>query len=125
MISLVATLFTPKPDGRTTPGIVVFPPRSHMSVMILALLLAIQDPGPAILDLDLRPPRGEELRAAERRDAKRLPIIIQLCREVIRSSDPDGHVRRFADANGLSSYARLALALDCRLYAQGRRDAAR
>lgn len=93
--------------------------------MILALLLATQDPGPAILDLDLRPPRGEELRAAERRNAKRLPIIVQLCREAVRSGDPDGHVRRFADANGLSSHARLALAVNCRLYAQGRRDVAR
>ena len=93
--------------------------------MILALLLAIQVPGPAILDLDLRPPRSDELRAAERRDAKRLPMIVKLCREAVRSGDPDGHVRRFADANGLSSYGRLALAMNCRLYAQGARDGAR
>ena len=93
--------------------------------MISALLFAIQVPGPVILDLDLRPPSGDELRAAEQRDAKRLPIIVRLCREAIRSGDPNGYVRRFADANGLSSYGRLALAMNCRLYAQGVRDVTR
>jgi hypothetical protein len=96
-----------------------------MHPMILALVLAIQDSGPAILDLDLGPPRSDELRAAERRDTNRLPIIVKLCREAVRSDDPDRHVRRFADANGLSSYGRLTLVMNCRLYAQGTRDVPR
>lgn len=94
-------------------------------MMILALLLAAQTHGPPLLDLDLRPPRGEELRAAEARDRRRLPLIVALCREAARRGDPDAHVRRFADRNGLSTYGRLALALNCRLYRQGVEDGGR
>lgn len=93
--------------------------------MVLALLFAVQASGPPLIDLDLRPPTSEEVSAAEARNRKRLPVIVQLCRDASRSGDPERHVKRFADRNGLSSYGRLTLALQCRLYRQGLSDGAR
>lgn len=91
---------------------------------MLLWLLSAQTYGPPLIDLDLRPPLSEEVRAAEQRDRKRLPVIVRVCREAARSGDPENHVKRFADRNGLSSYGRLTLAMHCRLYRQGVRDAA-
>lgn len=91
----------------------------------MILFLLTQDLGPSPLDLDLRPPRGEEVRAAERRAAKQVPVIVRVCREAVRSGDPDEYVRDFADRHGLSSYGRVTLATDCRIYRRGVRDGAR
>lgn len=92
--------------------------------MLLALLLAAQASGPPLIDLDLRPPTSDEVSAAEARDRKRLPVILRVCRDAMRSGDPESHVKRFADRNGLSSYGRVTLAMQCRLYRQGVTDGA-
>lgn len=89
---------------------------------LLALVLALQATSPPLIDLDLRPPLSEEVSAAEARDRRRLPVILKVCREAVRSGDLETHVKRFADRNGLSSYGRLALAQYCRVYRQGVRD---
>lgn len=90
--------------------------------MLLAYLAFAQllDPGP--LDLDLRPPRSEEVQAAERVSRKRVPAIVRVCREAIRSGDSERYVRAFADRSGLSSYGRVTLVMNCRIYEQGMAD---
>ena len=88
------------------------------------LLLTVQLPGPTPLDLDPRPPVGAELRAAERRERRRFPLVLKVCRDAVRDDDLEAAVARFADENGLSTFARLALVSDCRLYRQGLRDGA-
>lgn len=93
--------------------------------MLTAILFAVQTGGLPLLDLDLRPPRVEEVQAAERRAAKQVPVIVQVCRAAVRSGDLDSYVKRFADRNGLSSYGRVALSTDCRVYHQGIKDGAR
>lgn len=89
---------------------------------MIALFLALQSPD--VLLPELRPPLGEEVQAAERRSRRQMPIIVRTCRAAIRSADPDAYLRTFADANGLSSYGRVTLALHCRIYQQGVRDGA-
>jgi len=90
--------------------------------MLLAYLALAQILDPVPLDLDLRPPRSEEVQAAERLSHKRVPAIVRVCREAVRSSDLERYVRAFADRSGLSSYGRVTLAMNCRIYEQGRVD---
>lgn len=93
--------------------------------MLAVLLLTVQTSAPPILDLDIRPPASEEVQAAERRARRQVPRIVELCRAAIRSGDPDAHIRTFADRNGLSSYGRVTLAMNCLVYRQGTIDGAR
>lgn len=90
--------------------------------MLLAYLALAQVFDPVPLDLDLRPPGSEEVQAAERLSRKRVPSIVRVCREAIRSGDLDHYVRSFADRSGLSSYGRVTLAMNCRIYEQGKAD---
>jgi hypothetical protein len=92
--------------------------------MYVALLLAIQVLNPEPLDLDLRPPRSEEVGAAELRAERQVPRIVQLCREAIRSGDVKYFTKTFADQHGLSSYGRVNLSTYCAIYRQGLRDRA-
>lgn len=93
--------------------------------MILVFLLAAQAFDPQPLDLDLRPPHGAEVKAAERRSRKQVPTIVRLCRDALRSGDLDEYVKHFADRNGLSSYGRVTLAMNCLIYRQGTKDGTR
>jgi hypothetical protein len=85
----------------------------------LVLSLSLFTP---LLDSGLRAPDSAEVRSAERRNQARLPIIVRVCREAVKSRDMVAHIKRFADANGLSSYGRSTLTLHCRIYKQGAQD---
>jgi hypothetical protein len=93
--------------------------------MIYALILVAQVPEPDSLDLGLRPPRSDEVQAAERRSRRQLPIIVEVCRAAVRSGNLDRYVKAFADRNGLSSYGRVTLVMNCRIYEQGAKDGTR
>ncbi|TVV69952.1 hypothetical protein [Sphingomonas solaris] len=86
--------------------------------MMIALLLALQ----ALDPLQPAVPSSEGLKAAEQQNQRRLPIIVKICRDALRSPDRGAHVRRYADEHGLSTYGRIALQMDCSIYWQGRRD---
>lgn len=96
--------------------------RRVATVILPILLLAAQIEARPPEDRDLRVSNSEELRAAEQRDRKRLATILRICRDAVRKDDMVEEIRRFADSNGLSTYARLVLTMDCRLYQQGLRD---
>lgn len=91
----------------------------------VSMLIAIQALDPLILDLGIRPPRSEEVRAAEARARKQVPVIARLCRTALQSGDQDKYIRSFADRNGLSSYSRVRLATDCLIYQQAVIDSSR
>jgi hypothetical protein len=90
--------------------------------MLLGYLVLAQILDPVPLDLDLRPPRSEEVQAAERLSRKRVPAIVRVCRKAIHSGDVERYVRAFADRSGLSSYGRVTLEMNCRIYEQGMVD---
>lgn len=87
--------------------------------MFLLLILALQTPERLSADIDPRPPAGEEVEAAERRAARQVPVIVKVCRNAAQTSDPDRFIKAFADRNGLSSYGRVSLSTQCRIYRQG------
>lgn len=88
----------------------------------VSILIVIQALDPSFGSLSIRPPSSEEVRAAETRGRKQVPVIARLCRDAFRSGDKDKYIRTFADQNGLSSYGRVKLATDCLLYQQGIKD---
>ncbi len=90
--------------------------------MFWMLLLAAQTPEMPSPDLLDQPPAGEEVRAAERRAARQVPVIVRICRNAMQAGDPDELVKAFADRNGLSSYGRVSLSVQCRIYRQGVAD---
>ncbi|KQM35991.1 hypothetical protein [Sphingomonas sp. Leaf10] len=87
--------------------------------MLSLLILALQTPERLSVDIDLRPPAGEEVGAAERRAARQVPVIVKVCRNAAQTNDPDRFIKAFADRNGLSSYGRVSLSTQCRIYRQG------
>lgn len=91
----------------------------------VSMLIAIQALDPSFLDLGIRPPRSEDVRAAETRARKQVPVIARLCRSALQSGDQDKYIRSFADRNGLSSYSRVRLATDCLLYQEAVSDCSR
>lgn len=88
-------------------------------------MLATQTAETMFTDPYIRPPASDEVRAAEHRTAKQLPIILDICRKAIRSGDLNKHVKEFANRNGLSSYGRVTLTAQCRIYQQGVTDGRR
>ncbi len=90
--------------------------------MFWMLLLTAQIPKVSSPDIYIRPPSGEEVRAAERRAALQVPVIVKVCRDATRASDPDGYIKGFADRNGLSSYGRVLLATQCQICRHGVTD---
>lgn len=91
-------------------------------MMLVAFLLATQAVDAPLPEEGLRPPVSAEVRAAEQRNKRQLSTIIRICREALRSGKPEKHIKRYADRNGLSTYGRLMLTMDCNLYSQGLRD---
>ncbi|MEG3166481.1 hypothetical protein U1701_18020 [Sphingomonas sp. PB2P19] len=91
-------------------------------MIFVALLLATHTANPPRLDGGLRPPANAAVRAAEQRNKLQFAVIIRICREALRSGDLEGHVKSYADRNGLSTYGRLTLTMDCNLYKQGLQD---
>jgi hypothetical protein len=87
--------------------------------MLSLLILALQTPERLSTNIDSRPPAGEEVGAAERRAARQVPVIVKVCRNAARTSDPDRFIKAFADRNGLSNYGRVSLSTQCRIYRQG------
>lgn len=49
-------------------------------------------------------------------------LISKVCRAAVKSSDVATGVTHFANSNGLSSFDRLALLMDCTIYEQGLLD---
>lgn len=88
--------------------------------MIFTLLLLAAQPTES--QLELKTPRPTELDAARQRDARRLRIVLRVCRAAVKSGDVGTAVTRFANSNGLTSFGRLALLMDCRVYEQGLLD---
>lgn len=88
-------------------------------VMLSLFVLALQTPERLSAGIDPRPPAAEEVSAAERRAARQVPVIVKICRNAARTSDPDRFIKAFADRNGLSSYGRVLLSTQCRIYRQG------
>lgn len=87
--------------------------------MLSLLILALQTPERLSTDLDMRPPAAGEVDAAERRAARQVQVIVKVCRNAAQTSDPDRFIKAFADRNGLSSYGRVSLSTQCRIYRQG------
>lgn len=90
--------------------------------MLFLLILALQTSERLSADIDPRPPAGEEVAAAERRAARQVPVIVEVCRSAMQTSDPERFIKAFADRNGLSSYGRVSLSTQCRIYRQGVTD---
>lgn len=88
--------------------------------MISALLLLAAQPAGSQLELET--PRQAELDAAKQRDARRLKTVLRVCRAAVKSGDVGAAVMRFANSNGLTSFGRLALLMDCKIYEQGLLD---
>lgn len=91
-------------------------------MILVALLLITQTADSPRPDEGLRPPAGAEVRAAEQRNKRQFAVIIRICREARRSGKPEEHIKWYADRNGLSTYGRMTLTMDCSLYSQGLRD---
>lgn len=87
--------------------------------MLLLLIIAFQTPDQFSPDIYIRPPAAGEVGAAERRAARQVPVIVKVCQNAAQTSDPDGFIKAFADRNGLSSYGRVSLSTQCRIYRQG------
>lgn len=94
-------------------------------MIFVSMLIAIQTLDPSFGNFGIRPPSSEEVRAAETRGRKQVPVIARLCRDAFQSGDTDKYIRNFANRNGLSSYGRVKLATDCLLYQQGVKDSSR
>ncbi|KQM94074.1 hypothetical protein ASE70_11810 [Sphingomonas sp. Leaf22] len=90
--------------------------------MLSLFILALQTPERLSTDLDMRPPAAGEVGAAERRAARQVPAIVEVCRNALATSDPDGFIKAFADRNGLSSYGRVSLSTQCQIYQKGVTD---
>ncbi|PXA94061.1 hypothetical protein DMC47_21300 [Nostoc sp. 3335mG] len=91
-------------------------------VMLSLLILAFQTPDQLSLTIYNRPPAGEEVDASERRASRQVPVIVKVCRNATQTSDPERFIKAFADRNGLSSYGRVSLSTQCRIYRQGVTD---
>ena len=87
--------------------------------MLWMLLFGAQTPSMRSPDIFVPPPAAEEISAAERRAARQVPVIVKVCRNAAQTSDPDRFIKAFADRNGLSSYGRVSLSTQCRIYRQG------
>ena len=92
---------------------------AYVFLVFLAVVAAAQALSPGPLDLDLRPPYSAETQAAERLSSKQVPVIVGICRKAIRSGNIDQYVRAYADDAGLSTYGRVTLAMNCRIFERG------